>query len=163
MNIERKMKEYLSTLGFDVDGLIEFPKMKEVRSQFLKLALMKHPDKHNANEKEKKEKEMKDLLKAYKLVGKHIEEMTAEVVDDPEEEKARKHLTDFNWENINKQSISISILTMHASAWEVILENNYGKFNAIELLMSTSIGSMFKDKLDHTCNLYYITIFQLIL
>jgi hypothetical protein len=122
MNLERKMKEYLSTLGFDVDGLQEFPKMKEVRSNFLRLAMIRHPDKPNGTEKA-----MKELLKAYKLVGKQIEEMDTEVVDDPDEIVARKHFKDFNWENINKQSISISILTIHASAWEIILEKNYGK------------------------------------
>ena len=52
MNIDRKMKEYLSILGFEVEGLKEFPKMKEVRSQFLKLALVRHPDKPNGSEKE---------------------------------------------------------------------------------------------------------------
>ena len=62
MKIDRKMKEYLSILGFDVDELNEFPKMKEVRKQFLKLAILKHPDKPNGNEKD-----MKELLKAYKF------------------------------------------------------------------------------------------------
>ena len=116
------MKDYLSILGFSVDELPEFPKMKEVRAQFLKLALTKHPDKPNGSEKE-----MKELLKAYKLVGKHIQEMGDDVKDDPEEDEARRNFKDFNLENINKQSISISILTSHAAAWEVILENKYGK------------------------------------
>ena len=116
------MKDYLSILGFLVDDLQEFPKMKEIRAQFLKLALIKHPDKPNGSEKE-----MKELLKAYKLVGKHIEEMGSEVKDDPEEHEARRNFKDFNFENINKQSISISILTIHAAAWEIILETNYGK------------------------------------
>ena len=53
--------------------------------------------------------------------------MGAKVNDDPKENEARKHFKDFNFENINKQSISISILTIYASAWEAILENNYGK------------------------------------
>ena len=66
------MKEYLSILGFNVDELQEFPKMKDVRAQFLRLALIKHPDKPNGSEKE-----MKELLKAYKVVGKHIEEMAS--------------------------------------------------------------------------------------
>ena len=49
------------------------------------------------------------------------------MTDDTEEEDARKHFKEFNWENINKQSVSISILTFHASAWEIILEEKYGK------------------------------------
>ena len=53
--------------------------------------------------------------------------MDSESVDDPEEIEARRHFKNFNWENINKQSISISILTTHAPAWELILEKNYGK------------------------------------
>ena len=49
--MERKMKEYLSILGFSADELQEFPKMKDVRAQFLRLALIKHPDKPNGSER----------------------------------------------------------------------------------------------------------------
>ena len=80
------MKDYLSILGFDCN-LETFPRMKEVRVQFLKLALLKHPDK-NTN-KAKADKDMKELLKAYKMVGKYIEEKKQEDKDDNEESEAR--------------------------------------------------------------------------
>ena len=111
-----KMKEYPEILGFDSNNEV-FPKMKEVRTQFLKLAILRPPD--------KSENDMKELLKVFKIIGRHIEQINQEDPDDREESNARKHFKDFNWKKLIKQSISISILTLHASAW-IVLNTNYG-------------------------------------
>ena len=67
MNSE--IQKLLEVLGFP-KGSKRLPKIKEVRKQFLKLSLIRHPDKATGNNKD-----MTILIDAYEQVGKIIENM----------------------------------------------------------------------------------------
>ena len=113
--MNKEIENLLVILGFP-RGEPRVPKMKEVRKQFLKLAMIKHPDKPTGNDKD-----MKLLLDAYHRVGKFIEDMVTDDVNDEEEQTARDHFKQFNFSNVNKNSITMMIFSMHAGSWEQIL------------------------------------------
>ena len=108
MNSE--MNIHLETLGLE-SGKV--PKMKEVRKQFLKLANIRHPDKPNGTDEL-----MKELLNAYQKVGKFLEEMKPEDMNDEEEMSAREQFKQFNFSNINKNSVSMAIFSIHRAGWK---------------------------------------------
>ena len=118
--MNKEIENLLVILGFP-RGELRVPKMKEVRKQFLKLAMIKHPDKATGNDKD-----MKMLLDAYHRVGKFIEDMVTDDVNDEEELTARDHFKQFNFSNVNKNSITMMIFSMHAGSWEQILTEVYG-------------------------------------
>ena len=61
-----EIQELLEVLGFP-KGSKKLPKMKEVRKQFLKLSLIRHPDKPTGSNKD-----MSILLNAYKKKYCHL-------------------------------------------------------------------------------------------
>ena len=93
--MNKDIKELLEVLGFP-NNQQKLPKMKDVRKQFLKLALIRHPDKATGNEKD-----MKVLLDAYQRIGKIIEGLVNEDPNDEEEEVARDEFKQFNFSNVN--------------------------------------------------------------
>ena len=119
MNTE--IQELLEILGFSNNDRQKMPKMKDVRKQFLKLAKIRHSDKPTGNDHD-----MKILLEAYKRIGKIIEAEDIEDPNDEEEEKARDLFQQFNFSNVNKNSISMLIYTIHVQGWERTLTEKYG-------------------------------------
>ena len=114
-------KELLEILGFPKNKLQKIPKIKEIRKQFLKLAKVRHSDKPTGSDKD-----MKKLLYAYNKVGKMVEAMENEDPDDQDEETARDQFKQFNFSNLNKNSISMFIYTMHVEGCEKTLTEQYG-------------------------------------
>ena len=84
------LKKYLMTLGFPQE-INYIPKMNELREQFLKLTMIRLPDKRNGN----KEK-IKTLLNAYQQIGQLIEELKQKYPNDEEEIFVRNQFKQFN-------------------------------------------------------------------
>ena len=115
-----EIRKLLVILGFDKD-IKSIPLMKEVRRNFLKLAILKHPDKPGGVNAD-----FQQLKDAYDKIGKVIQETKQDDLEDTEETVARKLFRETNFEKINLYSVTIAILTSQADAWEEVLIENYG-------------------------------------
>ena len=110
------VKFALSVLGFDA-----VPKMKELRENFLKLCLERHPDKGGSDDS------FKVLLEAKETLSKYIQNNVPEDDSDEEEVFARQLFKHFNIIEVNKSSVTISYPTQYCEAYEQCLERNYGQ------------------------------------
>ena len=115
-----EIKDLLVILGFE-KSIRAIPLMKEVRRNFLKLAILKHPDKPGGVKAD-----FQKLKDAYDRIGKLIEETEQDDLNDTEETVARKLFRETNFEKINLYSVTIAILTSQADAWEKVLMESYG-------------------------------------
>ena len=119
--MNQEIRALLVVLGLKSD--IEcIPLMKEVRRQFLKLSIEKHPDKPGGTKEA-----FQELKDAYDRVGKIIHETEQDDLNDGEEAVARKLFRETNLEKINLYSVTISILTSQSDAWENVLTAKYGE------------------------------------
>ena len=99
----------------------ELPQVKEVRKQFLKLCIERHPDKEGgSNEK------MKELLEANRRVCEYIMKNVNTDNSDTEETQARKEFKEFNMETVNEISVTFHVPSSHISCWEEVLEEFFG-------------------------------------
>ena len=140
--MNHKIKELLVILGFEKDIKKE-PMMKEVRKNFLKLSMKKHPDKPGGSNEA-----FQELIDAYEQIGKHIQNMAQDDLNDLEETFARKLFKETNFEKINLYSITVSILTIHADAWIKVLKEKYGEPNDKS---ESSNGVKFTDNASPLC------------
>ena len=115
-----EIKDLLVILGFE-KSIRAIQLMKDVRRNFLKLAILKHPDKPGGVKAD-----FQKLKDAYDRIGKLIEETEQDDLNDTEETVARKLFRETNFEKINLYSVTIAILTSQADAWEKVLMENYG-------------------------------------
>ena len=83
--------------------------------------------------------EFQELLDAYWAIGNLIEESENYVVDDDEEDLARKEFKQSNVEKINKTSVTIKIKTALVNAWDAVFTEKYGTFGGIGQIMSTIV------------------------
>ena len=122
------VRKNLSILG--ITNVTVIPKLKVIRSAFIKKVKQFHPDK-NVNLDEKRAKELEEkfkiLLQAYKDLAEIITQNQDEEVEDEEEEVVRKEFNEMNFVNINKQSVVVKIPTSHAETWKKILNENIGE------------------------------------
>ena len=97
--MDSETRSLLRVLGLPEERL---PKMKELRKQYLKLSLLRHPDKKLTGSDEL----FQELLYAYEVIGNLIQK--CENTDkDEEEEQARKEFRESNFEKVNKTSVTI--------------------------------------------------------
>ena len=82
--MDSKTKNLLKVLGLSEKKL---PKMKELRKQYLKLSLLRHPDKKLTGTGS--DELFQELLYAYEYIGNLIEKSSSTDIDE-EEEQARK-------------------------------------------------------------------------
>ena len=116
--MDSKTKSYLKVLGLSQERL---PKMKEVRKQYIKLSLLRHPDKKLTGSDEL----FNELGFAYEFIGNLIQNSVNTEIDE-EEEQARKEFRESNLEKVNKTSVTIKIKTEHVKAWWKVFEEKYG-------------------------------------
>ena len=119
--INQELKDLLIILDFQKD-IDKLPLMKEVRRNFLKLSLEKHPDKAGGNKSD-----FQELLNAYEVIAKVIQDTQQEDPNDDEETVARNLFKETNIEKINMYSVTVSILSTQAASWEKILTAEYGE------------------------------------
>ena len=116
MNAE--IKFHLRVLEFPEDKL---PKMKELRKRYIRLSLLRHPDKKDTGT----DAAFKELLEAYKFIGNLIDKESCDETD-RDEQNARTEYRKNNFEKINKTSVTIKIMTSHVLMWEKVFTENYG-------------------------------------
>ena len=102
--------------------MAKLPLMKEIRKNFLRLSLERHPDKSGGSKED-----FQELVNAYEKIGRVIQDTTQEDKTDDEETIARNLFKETNFEKINLYSVTVSILTTQADAWETVLIDMYGE------------------------------------
>ena len=155
--INKELKDLLVILGFEKESN-KLPLMKELRRNFLKLSLVKHPDKAGGNKSD-----FQELSNAYEVLAKAIQETRQEDLNDDEETIARNLFKETNIEKINLFSVTVSILTTQADLWEKVLIDEYGEPNEGK---DKANGKKFtvvknvKDENDESIPIIYVTLWK---
>ena len=118
--MDSQLKYNLKVMGLPETKL---PKMKELRKQYLKLSLLRHPDKKSTGSGS--DELFQELLNAYDFIGNLIKNCKNTDIDE-EEEQARREFEESNFEKVNKTSVTIKIKTQHVKAWGKVFEEKYG-------------------------------------
>ena len=93
----------LSILGFP-DGIESLPSMRQLKTQYRRTSLKRHPDKPGGTKGH-----FQELLDAFEKVGNLILNMDQSNLADDEETKARKEFKEFNFTKKNTFSFTIYV------------------------------------------------------
>ena len=111
----------LSILGFP-DGIESLPSMRQLKTQYRRTSLKRHPDKPGGTKGH-----FQELLDAFEKVGNLILNMDQSNLADDEETKARKEFKEFNFTKKNTFSFTIYVQTYRFSSWESVLTEKNGE------------------------------------
>lgn len=117
--MKEQLMKCLEILGFPKSETI--PKLKQIKSNYLRLLIQKQPDKNGGVDKG-----FNELQKAYEIVSNYVFENLIVDGEDHEEVAARKEFKDINIVRLNTYSATIKPPTAHEPAWEEILQKHYG-------------------------------------
>ena len=119
-NMNNKLQEALKFFGID-----KVPSMKELNSEYRRLALLKHPDK-NSGSKEATE-DYQNLLMYYRIIGDYIVANNVKDNDVSAEEQDNVNtFNNFNFDKSNKGSHTIFIEKDLVNNWKMILSQKFG-------------------------------------
>ena len=110
----------LSILGFP-DEIHSLPSMRQLKTQFRRMSLIRHPDKPGGTKGH-----FQELMDAFQKVGNLIVNIDQCDLADDEETKARKAFNEFNFTKKNTFSFTIFIQTYLFPSWESVLTKKNG-------------------------------------
>ena len=113
----------------EITGQQEIPTLTAVHKQYLKLSLLRHPDKHPDNQRDNFTEMFQELLTSYTRLSEQIaKNIDVGRVDklDQEEKDLYDFFTKNNFVRENKGSVTVCIENGLEKQWSKALINAYG-------------------------------------